>query len=128
MKVKVDEKIPVQVTAELRGAGHDVHTVAKEGLTSRPDREIWATARREGRFLITQDLDFSDIRQFRPGTHAGLLVLRLRAPGAIALAARYCSAFARFRQRRHSARKRIPEAFPGASTVDVQTPRTTFAV
>ena len=29
-------------------------------------------------------------------------------PGAIALAARYCSAFARFRQRRHSARKRIP--------------------
>jgi len=92
MKVKVDENIPFQVTAELRGAGHDVHTVAEEGLTSRPDMEVWAAARREGRFLITQDLDFSDIRQFRPGTHAGLLVVRLRAPGAIALAARISAA------------------------------------
>lgn len=39
----------------------------------------------EGRFLITQDLDFSDTRQLAPGTHAGLLRVRLREPGAHAL-------------------------------------------
>jgi hypothetical protein len=39
----------------------------------------------KGRFLITQDLDFSDTRQFAPGTHAGLLLVRLREPGAHAL-------------------------------------------
>jgi hypothetical protein len=27
--------------------------------------------------LITQDLDFSDLRAFAPGTHAGILLLRL---------------------------------------------------
>ena len=42
-------------------------------------------ARHEERFLITQDLDFSDVRQFKPGTHAGLLLVRLREPGASAL-------------------------------------------
>lgn len=88
MKIKVDENIPLRLVAALRDVGHDVQTVAEEGLTSRPDAEIWAAACREGRFLITQDLDFSDIRLLRPGTHPGLLVVRLREPGAVALAAR----------------------------------------
>ena len=30
-------------------------------------------------------LDFSDIRQFHPGTHPGMLLVRLREPGANAL-------------------------------------------
>jgi predicted nuclease of predicted toxin-antitoxin system len=38
-----------------------------------------------GRFLITQDLDFSDTRQFQPGTHPGILLVRLREPSANAL-------------------------------------------
>jgi len=40
---------------------------------------MWSAARRDERFLITQDLDFSDIRQFKPGTHPGLLLVRLEA-------------------------------------------------
>lgn len=92
MKIKVDENIPFRLVVVLRGAGHDVHTVADEGLTSRPDTDVWSAARREGRFLITQDLDFSDIRQFQPGTHPGLLVVRLREPGAVALAGRVSAA------------------------------------
>ena len=47
--------------------------------------EIWQSVGAEGRFLITQDLDFSDTRQFAPGTHAGLLLVRLREPGVHAL-------------------------------------------
>jgi Domain of unknown function (DUF5615) len=34
----------------------------------------------EGRFLITQDLDFSDLRRFAPGSHHGILLVRLHAP------------------------------------------------
>jgi hypothetical protein len=34
---------------------------------------------------VTQDLDFSDTRRFIPGTHAGILLLRLREPGMTAL-------------------------------------------
>lgn len=88
MKLKVDENIPFRLVAARRELGHDVHTVAEEGLTSRPDAEVWSATCREGRFLITQDLDFSDMRRFQPGTHPGLLVVRLREPGAVALATR----------------------------------------
>lgn len=85
MKVKLDENIPVRLVGELATQGHDVDTVAAEGLKGRPDSDVWSAAQREGRLLITQDLGFSDVRQFRPGTHAGLLLLRLREPGANAL-------------------------------------------
>ena len=33
----------------------------------------------ESRFLITQDLDFSDLRRFAPGSHHGILLVRLRS-------------------------------------------------
>lgn len=88
MKVKLDENIPVRLAGELGMLGHDVDTVASEGLKGSPDGEIWRAARHDGRFLITQDLDFSDVRQFEPGTHAGLLLVRLREPGANALVTR----------------------------------------
>ncbi len=88
MKVKLDENIPVRLAGELSSLGHDVDTVASEGLKGRPDGEVWSAARDEERFLITQDLDFSDVRQFTPGTHAGLLLVRLREPGANALLSR----------------------------------------
>jgi len=88
MKVKLDENIPVRLAGELAIFGHEVDTVASEGLKGRPDGDVWSAARREERFLITQDLDFSDVRQFKPGTHAGLLLIRLREPGANALVSR----------------------------------------
>lgn len=44
------------------------------------DSEIWEATRKESRFLITQDLDFSDLRQFAPGSHHGILLVRLRSP------------------------------------------------
>jgi predicted nuclease of predicted toxin-antitoxin system len=30
--------------------------------------------------MLTQDLDFSDVRQFAPGTHPGVVLIRLRDP------------------------------------------------
>lgn len=86
MKIKLDENMPAALADGLRALGHDVHTVPDEGLAGSIDSEVWAAAQREERLLITQDLDFSNIRQFMPGTHQGILLVRLRAPGRLALA------------------------------------------
>ena len=85
MKIKLDENMPTALADGLRNLGHDVHTVPEEGLAGFIDPEIWAAAQREDRFLVTQDLDFSNITKFAPGTHAGILLVRLRVPGRLAL-------------------------------------------
>lgn len=85
MKVKLDENLPARLAVALRNRGHDVDTVPEEGLSGRPDTEVWRAVRAERRFLVTQDLDFSNIRDFAPGSHPGILLLRLREPGANAL-------------------------------------------
>jgi predicted nuclease of predicted toxin-antitoxin system len=87
MRIKLDENLPASLAADLRESGHDVETVPGEGLKGRPDTDVWAAAQGEGRFLVTQDLDFSDIRRYSPGTHAGLLLVRLAKPGRSALRA-----------------------------------------
>ena len=85
MKIKLDENVPARLVPLLNALGHDAHTVHQEGLSGRDDRTVWRTAQDEERFLITQDLDFSDARRYTPGTHHGLLLVRLRDPGREAL-------------------------------------------
>ena len=68
-------------------------TVRGDGLVGRPDPDVWQAAQTSRRFFITQDLDFSDLRKFTPGTNQGLLLLRLRLPGRLALAARLLDVF-----------------------------------
>ena len=85
MKIKLDENLPNRLVDVLRAIGHDTDTVQSEGLAGMPDPDIWGAVCREDRFLITQDLDFSDTRRFKPGTHPGVLLVRLRQPGANAL-------------------------------------------
>ena len=80
MKVKRDENLPLQIAVELLARLHDVETVQQEGLSGHADRDIWERTQREGRVLITQDLDFSDARKFLPGTHHGIVLIRLRSP------------------------------------------------
>ena len=93
MKLKLDENLPASLVSELAVLGQDVDTVRQEGLTGRSDPDVWAAAQVTGRFLITQDLDFSDVRQFRPGTHHGLLLVRLPEAGRSALTRRLVEAF-----------------------------------
>lgn len=85
MKIKLGENLPVRLKGILAQHGHDTDTVVEEGLAGQPDANIWQAAQAEKRFLITQDLDFSDTRQFVPGSHPGLLLVRLRDPGANAV-------------------------------------------
>jgi predicted nuclease of predicted toxin-antitoxin system len=63
----------------------EVHTLYEERLVGRPDAEVWEATQKESRFLITQDLDFSDSRKFAPGSHHGILLIRLRSPNRRAL-------------------------------------------
>ena len=93
MKIKLDENLPARLVPALATLGHEADTVAHERLTGRADTDIWQAAQTAGRFLITQDLDFSDIRQFKPGTHHGLLLVRLREPGRNALLQQVRAAF-----------------------------------
>jgi len=93
MKIKLDENLPARLVRLLAELGHDTDSVPQEGLMGRPDSDIWTAAQTTQRFLITQDLDFSDIRRYAPGTHHGLLLVRLRAPGRDALARRVQAAF-----------------------------------
>ena len=79
MKIKLDENLPLRLATLLKNFGHDVHAVHDEGLIGHADSEIWEGAQKESRFLITQDLDFSDSRQFAPGSHHGILLIRLRS-------------------------------------------------
>jgi predicted nuclease of predicted toxin-antitoxin system len=94
VNIKLDENLPESLVSKLQELGHDVDTVPSEHLAERDDNEVWQAAQAVDRFLITQDLDFSDVRRFTPGTHAGLLLVRLAQPGRNALAARVATLFA----------------------------------
>jgi len=93
VKIKLDENLPDRLVAVLAGLGHNVDTVRTEQLTGRADPDVWSAAQAAQRFLITQDLDFSDVRRFTPGTHAGLLLVRLTRPGRHALFERVLTVF-----------------------------------
>lgn len=84
MRIKLDENIPRDLKIAL-GPAHDVDTVHEEGLSGADDSTVWSAAQREQRLLVTQDLDFSDLRRYTPGAHSGVLLIRLRSPSRRAL-------------------------------------------
>lgn len=94
MKIKLDENLPDRLVSGLQELGHNVDTIRSEELAGRDDDEVWRAAQAAHRFLITQDLDFSDMRRYTPGTHGGLLLIRLAHPGRDALVARVSMLFA----------------------------------
>jgi predicted nuclease of predicted toxin-antitoxin system len=77
VKFKLDENLPVSSVAILTSVGHDVDTVTQEGLVGAPDRDVVAAATAAGRILISLDRGLGDIRAYPPGSHAGIVVLRL---------------------------------------------------
>ena len=93
MRIKLDENLPSSLVGILSGFGHETDTVEDEGVNGKPDEIVWERAQRDGRFLITQDLDFSDIRKFAPGTHLGILLIRMRDPSRRSLEERISSLF-----------------------------------
>jgi predicted nuclease of predicted toxin-antitoxin system len=78
LKFKLDENMPADFAALLQEHGHEAADVVQEGLGGEDDPPVLAAAVSEDRILLTFDLDFADIRQYPPGTHAGIVVFRLR--------------------------------------------------
>jgi predicted nuclease of predicted toxin-antitoxin system len=81
MRIKLDECLPKECAELLSAFGHEVDTVPDEGLQGKPDQTIWSSSQTEKRFLVTTDLDFSDVRRYKPGQHSGVLLIRLRSEG-----------------------------------------------
>ncbi len=78
MKFKLDENMPADFAAFLRHEGHDAENVFQEGLAGAIDPPVLAAATREGRVLLTFDLDFADVRHYPPDSHSGIVVFRVR--------------------------------------------------
>ena len=77
MRIKLDENMPEALLQLLQSAGHEASTVADEGLSGTSDPDVLSAAAAAGRFLMTFDTDFADIREYPPGSHAGIVVFRL---------------------------------------------------
>lgn len=79
MDIKLDENMPNELAVELRRNACDVHTCHDEAIAGATDATLLERVRAEGRFLLTFDLDFTDIRKYPPGTYPGIIVLRLHS-------------------------------------------------
>ena len=77
LKLKVDENLPVEATAILASAGHDVLTVLDQKLGGQHDANIASICRNECRAIVTLDLDFANIQLYPPSDYSGIVVLRL---------------------------------------------------
>lgn len=78
MDLLADESVERQIVEALRGAGHDVVSIAESG-PGMPDDEVLALSTRNRAVLVTLDTDFGELvyRQ-RLASHGVLLV---RLPG-----------------------------------------------
>ncbi len=77
MKFKTDENLPTEAADLLRAAGHDAVTVGEQRLSGSVDTTVGSVCQREGRALVTLDLDFADIKTYPPDRYPGFIVLRL---------------------------------------------------
>ncbi len=83
MRFKLDENLSRHLKPTLISLGHDVMTVADEGLLSKPDTAVAHAAKSESRILLTLDIEFADLRKYAPGTHPGIVLFRPRSLGAV---------------------------------------------
>lgn len=71
-----DENISPESADHLKALA--CHSLCREGPRRLSDSEIVAMAKREGRIILTHDLDFGEIYYFAEGGEVGIVVLRLR--------------------------------------------------
>lgn len=77
MRFLVDADMPRSSARLLQSIGHEAVDVRDIGLETAPDEEVFKRAQEEARIILTADLDFADIRRYRPGSHSGIVVFRL---------------------------------------------------
>ncbi|OGA30545.1 MAG: hypothetical protein A3I01_04830 [Betaproteobacteria bacterium RIFCSPLOWO2_02_FULL_65_24] len=77
MKLKLDENLGNAAREALESAGHDVSTAPLQKLQAALDDELLRQCKREGRALVSLDLDFANPFQYNPADFPGIAVLRL---------------------------------------------------
>lgn len=85
MKFKLDENFGARTQNLFTEFGHDVHTVAQEGLGGATDSDLYSICRVENRCLVTLDLDFADVVRFPPRFVGGIVVIRCPRNPSLAL-------------------------------------------
>ena len=66
MRIKLDENLGRPHVALLKRHGYEADRVFDQGLSGIEDAELWVRVKRDGQFLITLDLGFSDVRRYAP--------------------------------------------------------------
>jgi predicted nuclease of predicted toxin-antitoxin system len=69
--------VDVRVVEWLRSQGYDATHLRDEGLHRMANGEIFAKAIREGRIIVTFDLDFSEIVALSKGQKTSVILFRL---------------------------------------------------
>jgi hypothetical protein len=79
MKIKLDENVPATLASLLSGLGHDPDTVPREGLAGKADQDV---SRLTGSGAVSNHARPGFLRHptLAPGTHHGILLVRLADP------------------------------------------------
>ena len=77
MRFLGDMGVAQSTLAWLLDKGHDAIHLREQGLCRFSDSDITEKARKEGRIIITFDLDFGDIMAASGGTAPSVIILRL---------------------------------------------------
>jgi predicted nuclease of predicted toxin-antitoxin system len=85
MRFKLDENLPLELSADLRTAGHDADTVIDENLKGAPDRLVIETALGASRILLTLDKGIANIVLHPQELHAGVVLFRPGSSGRAAV-------------------------------------------
>ena len=81
MKFKLDENIPLRLKKIIKEAGHSACDVYEQNLVGKADPVVLKRCREENYVLITNDTDFENIQAYPPGTHAGVILFKLKSQG-----------------------------------------------
>ena len=76
MKFLIDMPVTPDAAPHLRAAGHDAIHAVDLGLARSSDNEVLAAARREGRIVITADLDYPRLIALQQADRPGVILFR----------------------------------------------------
>jgi len=79
-KFLLDENVPPGIGVFLQSLDFDVVHPKDSGMLGASDSQIMDLARQEERTLITFDKHFADLVHYPPGTHWGVIRIRIHPP------------------------------------------------
>lgn len=78
MKFLTDENVSPKVVRALREKGHNVFDIKEEGLQGVSDDEIMKRARSIKHIIVSEDLDFGNLRRFPLIKHPGAILMHFQ--------------------------------------------------